>query len=135
MNRVHEQCLKIDSGTVLSQNWVKHRLSAPSAQSASPTSTPRCAQAHLGACIWPCRGRCQRCVAGLSWPCRRRPSAVSQHCGRAPRLRPPPPPPPPPPPRPARAPHALCLRLAQRQAPCPVPSQITRLSHDTNFAS
>ena len=32
MNRVHEQYPKIDSGTVLSQTWVKNRLSALSAQ-------------------------------------------------------------------------------------------------------
>ena len=43
MNRVHEQCSKIDSGTVLSQNWVKNRLSAPSAQ---PTAQPACPGVH-----------------------------------------------------------------------------------------
>ena len=68
MNSVHEPCPKIDSGTVLSQNWVKNRLGAPSAQHAGPASPPRRAQAR--ACLvvaWPTAGRV------VAWP-----SAVSQ---------------------------------------------------------
>ena len=61
MNRVHEQCPKIDSGTVLSQTgsktgWV-HQVHSLLAQPAHPG-------AHRRAHAWPCRGL----QPAVSWP-------------------------------------------------------------------
>ena len=80
MNRIHEQCLKIDSGTVLSQTGSKtgsvHQVHSP-----QPNSTPRGAQVHAhGRIVAPPSAVSRRVVAetpAVSQAC----MAVSQRAG------------------------------------------------------
>ena len=93
MSRVHEQCKKIDSGTVLSQTRSK-QAECTKCRACWPAARPSAHRPRMATRVRPCHG--------WVWS---GPPAVSQ----------PPPPPPPPPPRLcvslSRAPAGLTLRL------------------------
>ena len=116
MNRVHEQCPKIDSGTIPSQPGSKigrvHRVHSPRPACAP---SPRACRAPAARLPSACRAPATPCRARLPPSCLRAPRALScrftrlrAHC--APRLRAQLPA------APTRAPTHACLR-AQR-APC-----------------
>ena len=75
MNQIHEQCPKIDSGTVLSQNLVKNRLGAPSAQPAGPGHAHGVLRPR--AQLPPCRAPARLCRPA---PSDQRPPALLARC-------------------------------------------------------